>query len=128
MAAAKLFSRREYAISWCLEIPHSISAVYTTGGEQCAFPFTYSGVTYYGCTTVDHDVPWCSPNPVYNGVWDVRDSCDLTRADMNTIGRLLQWCCFDRGVICESMTMATGNVMDKNNLIFFPVKTPNVLT
>ena len=28
--------------------------IYTISGEECAFPFKYDGVTYYGCTTQDY--------------------------------------------------------------------------
>merc|ERR1719221_1738676 len=35
----------------------------------CAPKFQYKGQTYTGCTTVDHDMGWCSHNAVYSGVW-----------------------------------------------------------
>ena len=37
-------------------------------GRCCIFPFMYSGVYYYSCTTVDNGIkPWCSLfDPVYN--------------------------------------------------------------
>lgn len=35
----------------------------TTGSEPyCHFPFSYEGKTYTGCTSVDHDQPWCYTN------------------------------------------------------------------
>ena len=45
----------------------------TTGGPDpganCVFPFTYNGVEYNGCTSVDsvNSVPWCSTSAIYNG-------------------------------------------------------------
>eukprot|EP00095_Tigriopus_kingsejongensis_P012294 maker-scaffold324_size206069-snap-gene-1.33 protein:Tk12294 transcript:maker-scaffold324_size206069-snap-gene-1.33-mRNA-1 annotation:"PREDICTED: uncharacterized protein LOC101932660" len=30
------------------------------GLGPCVFPFGYQGQTHYTCTTVDHNVPWCS--------------------------------------------------------------------
>merc|ERR1712083_1035388 len=34
------------------------------GGAPCDFPFNYKdGQTYYGCTLVDHDQPWCATGP-----------------------------------------------------------------
>ena len=48
-------------------------AEYTTGGtangSRCAFPFTYKGVSYDECITLDHDDRWCSTTSVYNGTW-----------------------------------------------------------
>ena len=39
----------------------------TTGGPDpganCVFPFTYNGVEYNGCTSVDSDALWCSTKP-----------------------------------------------------------------
>lgn len=29
-------------------------------GAACVFPFTYKGITYHSCTTMDHYRPWCS--------------------------------------------------------------------
>ena len=43
----------------------------TGRGAACHFPFTYSGVTHYGCTLMDEKKPWCrttadsNPNPKY---------------------------------------------------------------
>ncbi|CAH3121590.1 unnamed protein product, partial [Porites lobata] len=38
----------------------------TTTGQYCSIPFEYDSVTYYGCTDVDHDQPWCSLTPQYS--------------------------------------------------------------
>lgn len=35
-------------------------------GEECFFPFTYKGVKYWGCTSVDHPRPWCPTTEDYN--------------------------------------------------------------
>ncbi|XP_062513883.1 fibronectin-like [Corticium candelabrum] len=41
-----------------------VSANITCGGNSygaaCSFPFIYNGDKYYGCTSVDHDQPWCA--------------------------------------------------------------------
>ena len=51
----------------------------TIAGDQCLFPFTYQGRTYYSCTVEDSDngSPWCAvqvrPGPrrtVMPGKWD----------------------------------------------------------
>ena len=43
----------------------------TWTNEACAFPFTYAGVTYQGCTMANgRDTPWCSYDSIYNGDWD----------------------------------------------------------
>ncbi|CAH3153085.1 unnamed protein product, partial [Porites evermanni] len=48
----------------------------TTTGQYCSIPFVYNNVTYYGCTDVDHDQPWCSLTPQYSdGQWG---NCDCT--------------------------------------------------
>ena len=41
----------------------------TTSGKCCSIPFTYRGVTYNSCTSVNHNRPWCSLDPVYKGRW-----------------------------------------------------------
>ena len=35
-------------------------------GTTCVFPFTYKHRTYYQCTTVDKDRPWCATSKNYN--------------------------------------------------------------
>jgi len=51
------------------------SCVTTVGGNvatdsQCVFPFTYRGVEYSECTTVDNDgVAWCSTDATFDGNW-----------------------------------------------------------
>ncbi|XP_076802493.1 MAM and LDL-receptor class A domain-containing protein 1-like [Clavelina lepadiformis] len=53
-----------------------LSSVYFSGQKaSCTFPFEYQGVTYYECTTVDHDQLWCSTTAVYDGVYL---NCDET--------------------------------------------------
>ncbi|XP_047124357.1 uncharacterized protein LOC105845351 isoform X2 [Hydra vulgaris] len=42
----------------------------TIGGKCCTFPFTYNGVTYKECTTVNYGALWCSLTTIYNGNWD----------------------------------------------------------
>lgn len=44
--------------------------------ETCVFPFTYRGVTYKGCTTVNHYRPWCAYDSAYQtGRWGNCDMC-----------------------------------------------------
>lgn len=40
---------------------------HTTDGTACVFPFTYVGVTYVACTSVDNNVPWCSTRTGVSG-------------------------------------------------------------
>ncbi|XP_065653767.1 uncharacterized protein LOC136080705 [Hydra vulgaris] len=43
----------------------------TTTGKCCTFPFSYLGVTYNECTTVNNGATlWCSLATIYNGIWD----------------------------------------------------------
>ncbi|CAF1300760.1 unnamed protein product, partial [Adineta ricciae] len=35
--------------------------------QSCAFPFTYSGMNYTSCTTVNDTQSWCSPSFAYTG-------------------------------------------------------------
>ncbi|CAH3143085.1 unnamed protein product, partial [Porites evermanni] len=41
----------------------------TTSGKCCSLPFTYKGVTYNSCTSVNYNRPWCSLDSVYKGRW-----------------------------------------------------------
>ena len=41
----------------------------TTSGKCCSLPFTYGGVTYNSCTSVNYNRPWCSLDSVYKGRW-----------------------------------------------------------
>ena len=41
----------------------------TTSGQCCSIPFIYKGVIYKSCTSVNHNRPWCSLDPVYKGKW-----------------------------------------------------------
>ena len=41
----------------------------TTTGQYCSIPFVYNNVTYYGCTDVDHNQPWCFLTPQDSGQW-----------------------------------------------------------
>ena len=41
----------------------------TTSGQCCSLPFTYRGVTYNSCTSVNYNRPWCSLDSVYKGRW-----------------------------------------------------------
>ena len=36
-------------------------------GHFCQFPYNYDGVTYTGCTSVDHTGNWCSTSVDQNG-------------------------------------------------------------
>merc|ERR1719487_2835032 len=39
--------------------------------DECAKPFIYKGVTYVGCTDLDHPTPWCSHDQVHAGAFSV---------------------------------------------------------
>lgn len=39
----------------------------TAEQRQCVFPFKHDGVTYNGCTTVEHEQPWCYTQVDSNG-------------------------------------------------------------
>ena len=46
----------------------------TAGKSVCVFPFTYKGVSYTGCSTVDNDgYPWCytSYNYANDHLWGI---------------------------------------------------------
>ena len=42
----------------------------TTDGKCCSIPFTYGGVKYHSCTTVNHHTLWCSLDSTYKGNWE----------------------------------------------------------
>ena len=42
----------------------------TTDGKCCSIPFTYGGVKYHSCTTVNYHTLWCSLNSTYKGNWE----------------------------------------------------------
>ena len=44
--------------------------------SACVFPFTYMGVTYNGCTSDDHDRPWCATARDSDGDVTTRVNCD----------------------------------------------------
>ena len=46
----------------------------TANGAECMFPFEHDGVVYEGCSTVDHDQPWCMTD--LHGNWG-NCICDL---------------------------------------------------
>eukprot|EP01046_Picozoa_sp_COSAG06_P048156 COSAG06_NODE_7142_length_2614_cov_2.351889_2_plen_629_part_01 len=58
----------------------------TTGGSvpegsNCLFPFTYGGVQYNECTSVDNgNTPWCSLEDTYASLWG-NCVCDGSNAD-----------------------------------------------
>mmetsp|Transcript_33855 Transcript_33855/g.49377 ORF Transcript_33855/g.49377 Transcript_33855/m.49377 type:complete len:733 (-) Transcript_33855:349-2547(-) len=43
--------------------PNRLKLRETDSGSECALPFTYRGVVYDDCTTVDHHTPWCYTVP-----------------------------------------------------------------
>ncbi|XP_078692011.1 uncharacterized protein LOC144922228 [Branchiostoma floridae x Branchiostoma belcheri] len=46
--------------------------------KKCNFPFTYKGIIYSSCTTVDNTGrPWCSTTVIYRGEWKHCDANDL---------------------------------------------------
>ena len=51
-----------------------LTSVGNSNGGKCLFPFSYNGVTYTGCTKVDHDRPWCAtsyhPGSTNSNYWD----------------------------------------------------------
>jgi hypothetical protein len=67
----------------------------TTGGtapkgSACVFPFTYSGTTYYNCTTesnIGKREPWCSTSQYFNGQWG---NCNCSTWLDRTIHQIVQ--------------------------------------
>ena len=55
-------------------------ACQTVGGEKCAFPFTYGGVTFYGCVRSSSAQAWCATKYLYSGQdWGYcSDECPIT--------------------------------------------------
>ena len=51
----------------------------TTSGQCCSLPFTYEGVTYNSCTSVNYNRPWCSLDSVYKGRWGNCSEYNLTQ-------------------------------------------------
>lgn len=46
-------------------------------GNPCAFPFTYNGVTYSGCTKADHERYWCDVDTT-TGEWqNCEEGCPI---------------------------------------------------
>jgi len=37
----------------------------------CAKPFVYKGISYTGCTDIDHPTPWCSHDQLFRGNWSI---------------------------------------------------------
>ncbi|KAI8515202.1 hypothetical protein Bbelb_077930 [Branchiostoma belcheri] len=68
-----------------------ITTALPTKKEDCHFPFTYEGKTYYSCTNADHDAPWCSLTAVYQpgGRWKY---CGVASVDAPS--DLLYYGCF----------------------------------
>ena len=54
--------------------------VRTTSGDDCVFPFTYDGVEYKHCTTVDQDRSWCATVSSINNFNNANrwGYCDIT--------------------------------------------------
>jgi hypothetical protein len=51
----------------------------TAHGASCVFPFTYKGVEYHACTSVDHDQRWCKTRSWQNYTWGNCD-CPMSSA------------------------------------------------
>lgn len=50
--------------------------------KSCELEFDYEGTHYVGCTSVDHDTPWCSNTNPYSGSWSHCEySCINATAD-----------------------------------------------
>jgi hypothetical protein len=49
-----------------------------TPAYSCAKDFEYEGAQYSGCTTANHDIPWCSNTAKYEGSWN---NCFKTCSD-----------------------------------------------
>ncbi|XP_035668264.1 uncharacterized protein LOC118410597 isoform X2 [Branchiostoma floridae] len=45
--------------------------------QECVIPFSYNGVVYYGCTTLNSDYAWCSLTEEYFGQWKMCTGEDL---------------------------------------------------
>ncbi|XP_078666160.1 uncharacterized protein LOC144908451 [Branchiostoma floridae x Branchiostoma belcheri] len=50
----------------------------SASGQQCVFPFSYGGITYYSCTSVASTDFWCSFDAVYSGNWKYCDEQECT--------------------------------------------------
>ena len=82
--------------------------VFTTGGNAaegstCVFPFTYSGTTYYKCTTADNSgVAWCATTSDYpnDGEWGNCVGC-------RTTGTLADCRCSANAVLLDGTKNAT---------------------
>lgn len=66
----------EYEWSNCIDTcgtgvpqPESQSKCYWKQAPTCVKQFDYEGALHVGCTTVDHDTPWCSNSDPYGGSW-----------------------------------------------------------
>ncbi|XP_078594334.1 uncharacterized protein LOC144872098 isoform X1 [Branchiostoma floridae x Branchiostoma japonicum] len=52
--------------------------------QECVIPFSYNGVVYYGCTTLNADYAWCSLTEEYFGQWKMCTGEDLKSQQLET--------------------------------------------
>ena len=78
--------------------------------KQCQIPFSYGGITYHGCTSRDHDQPWCYTEVNDNGTGIAGEwgNCAPSGATIPT-GRV--------GVVSEninSLTTSNRHIINKS--------------
>lgn len=70
----RALSRHHSSASACMANPSGT----TSYSVPCAFPFTYKGITYTSCTTIDHHRAWCKTKGLHHH--DDWGHCEISRS------------------------------------------------
>merc|ERR1712039_246840 len=60
----------------------------TGKGKDCKFPFIYKGKLYTGCTSADHNQPWCATDTHSDGTYSTWGNCNCQAYPIGDVGSL----------------------------------------